>query len=238
MWPTRLACLNLKAEECAKVKPNFPRDFGDALEALADLALAAGDPAGAQSVRALAAIFVRSPEKTTVATLKKLDDLHVNHSSSFEINGARKLLTSAGRFAASVGGAKFAEFSNAFAVLLDKHTSMSAAEFVSAAIGHLNAPKPARRGTAQPAKIFRDDVVAAYNQRLEASVGTDRFEKAFSELSADQSLSPKEIEAVAKTFAKVSSRGRPKSLQSIANRHNKAMSFHEKAQSRDGRSAA
>jgi hypothetical protein len=220
------------------VKPNSPRDFGNALEALADLALATGDTVGAQSVRTLATVFTQTPEKTTAATLVKLGDLPAGQSSSSEIGCARTLLAQAGRFASSVGGAKFAEFSNAFAALLEKHTSTSASGFASAAIGRLNAPKTSRKRAPQPAKLVRDEIIAAYNQRLEASVGTDRFERAFSELSADRSLTSKEIEALAKIFAKVSPRGRPKALESIANRHNAAMSFHEKARSRDGRSAA
>lgn len=216
------------------MNPNSPRDFAAALASLSELIVASGDSKAGNLVRTLGDLFAGSPEKTTAATLKKLQTIPIVQSDSSDSTvGVQRFLMTGAKFASRVGGTKFADHCEALTTLLKRHNKASLMEFVATANTHLHTPKPTKA-----AKIVRADVVETYTERLQADLGSDRFVQTVAELAADRSLSSQEVEAISKSFTSIKSKGRPKSLQAILNRHNSMMGFHEKTLSRAGRSAA
>ena len=140
-------------------------------------------------------------------------------------------LKKASAFAKKAGGGKFSALLDTLTAQLG---SAEAHAFAVACIALLNAPKKVAKVKVEP----RPEVVAAFVKRLESNLGDDAFVMPYRQLEHDESITPDEVVAVARTFTTRKPATRPKALQAIWAKHLALLVVRAKSASRAGRSAA
>jgi hypothetical protein len=199
-----------------------PKQFAVVLTELSQLL-------GAEDIKILASVFENSPEKTTAATLKKL-----NAIGEPGLTDLASVLFKASTLAKSAGAAKCAVLVETLATVVSSQGGTDAHAFATAAIAHLNAPRANTRTTV----AARPDVVNTLVARLEERLGDDAFTLPYRELEHDQTISNAEVVAIARIFTNKKPASRPKALQAIWARHHALLVSQAKTESRGGRSAA
>lgn len=209
-----------------------PKAFEAALNALAGVLDGVEARLAAGRLVRIASIFGESREKTTAASLKKLDDMSVSsQSGTGELPKLIALLRSAKSFADRISGKAFATQLDALITALNRNASASVDAFADAAIAKLTAPKTS--GKPPP----REDVVSRYVRWLEDCLGDEGFAAPYKQLDQDKTVTPAERVEIGKRFTGEKPASGPKALQAIWARHNAMLTVRSKSDSRAGRSA-
>lgn len=99
--------------------------------------------------------------------------------------------------------------------------------------------KPRRTVRPKAATGIRQDVISAYQGTLDSAVSDPQaFGLVYAEISRPQTLTPKEVVALAKAFSGSSARSRPDALKKIWNVHQELMVTRAKRLATGGRTAA
>jgi hypothetical protein len=119
--------------------------------------------------------------------------------------------------------------------LLADRASMELGAFVQMVAG---ATAAAGRGRGRAAGM-RDELVAQYKQKLEATLGDDeKFAAIYNDLRTDIAMGKPKIVALAKQMTGSEARTQDAALKKIWNRHQSLVVFKAKSRATAGRSAA
>jgi hypothetical protein len=212
-------------------------EFAALLDKIEGVGRAYRAPSQAGVLPRLRALFEIAPSNALSVILKSLvsqQGVAVAQDPELSIDTALRVLKAGHGLLAPFGKPATAKDLDAVIAALEPHRDAELDELVAAISKQLSAPnsKSASTGSA------RQDVVRAWNKRLEEVLGDDEgFQQAYGALKQDKTINAAEVIAIAKVFAHATVKSRPAGLKKILSRHTNLMVSRAKEAATAGRVA-
>jgi hypothetical protein len=213
------------------------QDFSSILRTFADVLDVARAPAAREQIKAFAAIFDVEPSISVSALAKRIASLKgTGHDGNPSLGDIARLLSALNGLLNHTAKSAVLNDVKSIEKLLYDRASMEISAFVRMA----SEPAVPRRPTGkQTARKVRDDLVANYKEKLEASLGDEeKFSSVYNDLRSNAAISKAEIIALAKEMTGRGARTEDAALTKILNRHRSLVVFKAKSRATGGRSAA
>lgn len=210
-------------------------EFQAVLDAFATICGIDGERSANVELKAAGKLLAIAPSKTVAAIVAALSkNLDIQSGS----NQDESLLTDLANFLHKFGKPVVAKDAAALAGLIAGQDAPSVEQIVAHAEAVLLKQRNTKASKNTPSEEIRQDIVAAYNRRLEQALGDDPgFTALLAVIESDKNLNTSEVVALSKMFSLKNARTRLAALKNIRARHQSLMTSRAKAAATAGRIA-
>ena len=213
------------------------KDFGQFLEAFADMLADAGSISQARAWRELLPIFKAKPSsdmKDICKAMARIDS--ATHTGGLDIQDVIALIRSLKRCLGDHAKKAFMDDLTLLADALGPFARFPIADFTNAMVASLTEPITTR---AHPPNEPRTDLIKRYLRDLEDALGDEaRFLELFKKLKNDREMKAPQVKQLAKEFAAASEKTKENALDRILARHESLVGTGARAKATGGRTAA